>query len=104
MSVLKEDSRVAMVEVNCETDFVSRNEAFQALLPTVARAALEHRVRTGEHSIDIGGLSSHVMGGKRVRTPLLAIPSTLSGGTQQAAPCCNHLPGEGCMSPNLSPK
>lgn len=66
MSVLQEDGRVAMVELNCETDFVSRNEAFQSLLPTVARAALEHRIRTGEHTMDITGLSSHVMGGKKV--------------------------------------
>lgn len=64
---MQEDGRVAMVEVNCETDFVSRNEAFKALLPTVARAALEHRIRTGEHSMDITALSSHVVGGKTVR-------------------------------------
>jgi elongation factor Ts len=72
VSVLKEDSRVAMVEVNCETDFVSRNTEFQSLLPTVARAALEqHRIRAGEHNLDVHGLSSHVMGGKTVCRPVL---------------------------------
>jgi translation elongation factor EF-Ts len=68
VSVLQEDGNVALVEVNCETDFVSRNECFQALLPKIARAALEHRICTGEHIMDIGGLSSHVMGGKKVRS------------------------------------
>ena len=33
--------RAAMVEVNAETDFVGRNEAFQALVEGVARVALE---------------------------------------------------------------
>ena len=33
--------RAAMVEVNAETDFVARNEAFQALVEGVARVALE---------------------------------------------------------------
>lgn len=68
VSVLNEGSRVAMVEVNCETDFVARNKDFQALLPIVTRAALEHRIRTGQHELEIEGLSSHVMGGKKVTT------------------------------------
>ncbi len=36
--------KVAMVEINAETDFVARNEAFQAFVETVAKLALE----TGE--------------------------------------------------------
>jgi Elongation factor TS len=73
VSVLQEDGKVAMVEVNCETDFVSRNESFQALLPKIARAVLEHRIRTSEYYMDIGGLSRHVMGGKMVRFPPLSV-------------------------------
>ena len=34
-------NKAAMVEVNAETDFVARNEAFQALVEGVARVALE---------------------------------------------------------------
>jgi len=34
--------RAAVVEVNSETDFVARNETFQALVGGVAEAALEH--------------------------------------------------------------
>ena len=33
--------KVAMVEINAETDFVARNEAFQAYVETVARLALD---------------------------------------------------------------
>src|ERR1700733_6772049 len=32
----------AMIEVNCETDFVARSEEFQAFARDVAKAALEH--------------------------------------------------------------
>jgi translation elongation factor EF-Ts len=56
-----------MVEVNCETDFVSRNESFQQLMPFVARAALEYRIRTGQHSMDVSGLAQHVLEGRTVR-------------------------------------
>ena len=34
-------NKAAMVEVNAETDFVARNEAFQALVETVAKIALD---------------------------------------------------------------
>lgn len=34
-------NRAAMVEVNCETDFVARNDKFQSLLGLVAQAALD---------------------------------------------------------------
>ncbi|CAL1608423.1 unnamed protein product [Knipowitschia caucasica] len=36
------DSDAVMVEVNCETDFVARNEAFQELVKAVAFATLAH--------------------------------------------------------------
>jgi elongation factor Ts len=35
------DAKAAMVEINAETDFVARNEAFQAFVETAARLALE---------------------------------------------------------------
>jgi elongation factor Ts len=38
------DAKAAMVEINAETDFVARNEAFQAFVETAAKLALE----TGE--------------------------------------------------------
>ena len=41
VGVVSAPGRAAMVEVNAETDFVARNEQFQALVEGVARVALE---------------------------------------------------------------
>ena len=41
IAVADQGSRAAMVELNSETDFVSRNEQFQSLVRSVAEAALE---------------------------------------------------------------
>ncbi|GBR02070.1 translation elongation factor Ts [Acetobacter oeni] len=41
IGVASEDRRAAMVEINAETDFVARNEAFQAFVEDVAKAALK---------------------------------------------------------------
>ena len=47
MGVASAPQIAAMVEVNAETDFVARNEAFQGFVEQVAKVALE----TGE---DVG--------------------------------------------------
>lgn len=39
---------LAMVEVNCETDFVAKGDDFQSFAATAAKAALEHRAETVE--------------------------------------------------------
>ncbi|GAN63376.1 translation elongation factor Ts [Acetobacter indonesiensis] len=44
VGVASEDKKAAMVEVNAETDFVARNEAFQNFVEAVAKVAL----KTGE--------------------------------------------------------
>ncbi|AFW02002.1 elongation factor Ts [Gluconobacter thailandicus F149-1 = NBRC 100600] len=41
VGVVSGENRAAMVEVNAETDFVGRNEAFQAFVEQVAHVALE---------------------------------------------------------------
>ena len=41
IAVAEEGNRAAMVELNSETDFVSRNEQFQTLVRSVAQAALK---------------------------------------------------------------
>ncbi|XP_054473449.1 elongation factor Ts, mitochondrial [Anoplopoma fimbria] len=41
-----QDKAAVMVEVNCETDFVARNEKFQQLVKDVAFATLAHRNKT----------------------------------------------------------
>jgi elongation factor Ts len=42
IAVAQEGARAAMVEVNCETDFVSKGDEFQAFANAVAAAALMH--------------------------------------------------------------
>lgn len=42
IALLRKENAAVMVEVNCETDFVARNEMFQQLVQGVAVAALEH--------------------------------------------------------------
>ncbi|CAG06755.1 unnamed protein product, partial [Tetraodon nigroviridis] len=42
------DNEAVMVEVNCETDFVARNEKFQQLVKDVAMATLAHRPKKGQ--------------------------------------------------------
>lgn len=42
VGVLVQRNIGAMVEVNCETDFVARNEHFQAFVQTVTRACAQH--------------------------------------------------------------
>ena len=41
VGVVSEKNRAAMVEVNAETDFVARNERFQAFVETLCRVALD---------------------------------------------------------------
>ncbi|MBS1015092.1 translation elongation factor Ts [Acetobacter persici] len=41
VAVASEDKKAAMVEVNAETDFVARNEAFQSFVEAVAQVALK---------------------------------------------------------------
>lgn len=41
VGVASAPNRAAMVEVNAETDFVARNETFQALVETIAKIALD---------------------------------------------------------------
>src|SRR6185437_15321672 len=41
VAVASAPNKAAMVEINAETDFVARNEAFQTFVETVAKIALE---------------------------------------------------------------
>lgn len=42
IGVLIQNNIAAMVEVNCETDFVARNKQFQEFVDTVLKACLNH--------------------------------------------------------------
>ena len=43
-------NRAAIVELNSETDFVSRNEQFQKLVRSIARSRARHRREAGERA------------------------------------------------------
>jgi len=45
VSAVVEDNIAALVEVNCETDFVARNDAFKDLTMRIAKGALEYKKR-----------------------------------------------------------
>ena len=64
-------NRAAMVELNSETDFVSRNEQFQALVRSVAGAALKT-----DGSLD-AVLAAEVSGGKNVENAITEAVSTI---------------------------
>ncbi|MCS6786957.1 MAG: translation elongation factor Ts [Thiobacillaceae bacterium] len=58
----------ALVELNCETDFVAKNEDFQSLVDTLARMVAEH------DPADVAALSAMKMNGRtveEVRTELV---------------------------------
>ncbi|KAB5583746.1 hypothetical protein PHYPO_G00099220 [Pangasianodon hypophthalmus] len=42
IALLRKENAAVIVEVNCETDFVARNETFQQLVQDVAVATMEH--------------------------------------------------------------
>lgn len=42
------DTNAVIIEVNCETDFVARNEEFKTLINTIANAVLNNEVKTME--------------------------------------------------------
>jgi len=52
-----EDNLGAMVEVNCETDFVAKNEEFKTLASDIAKLAAKSNVSTVEEllAVDFGG-------------------------------------------------
>ena len=65
-------NRAAMVELNSETDFVSRNEQFQALAKAVAEAALGDRRRAR-----VGAEGAKLSGGATVEESITAAVATI---------------------------
>ena len=61
VGIATRDAHGAMVEVNCETDFVAKEERFGAFVQAVADCALRHQSRDVDallaHPIDGGGAS-----------------------------------------------
>lgn len=57
VGVLVNDNRAAMVELNCETDFVARNETFKRFVDHVSRIVLHYTDQT-EFDGDLWKVSS----------------------------------------------
>jgi elongation factor Ts len=57
IAVHRSGASAAMIEVNCETDFVARSEEFQGFARDVAQAALEHPAPSVDAlvQLDVGG-------------------------------------------------
>ncbi|UUM19416.1 translation elongation factor Ts [Mycoplasma sp. 1018B] len=48
LAIAKNAKRAVLVEINCETDFVAKNEQFKTAVQTVANALLESQVNNNE--------------------------------------------------------
>ncbi|MBW3563486.1 MAG: translation elongation factor Ts [Acidobacteria bacterium] len=55
ISIEARDREAAMVELNCETDFVARNDDFQALLQSLTKAILDNDYQNVEQVLDAKG-------------------------------------------------
>jgi len=65
VGVASAGTKAAVVEVNSETDFVARNEAFQAIVSNVSKVALE-----GDGSVEALGAASYPETGRTVNEEL----------------------------------
>jgi len=58
IGVMVEENFAALVQVRCETDFVARNELFQQLVATTAKATIKFRRNVIEQNMKINSLSN----------------------------------------------
>ena len=50
-TVIEDGSKAVIVEINCETDFVAKNEKFQKFVDDVARTILNSNAKTNEEAL-----------------------------------------------------
>ena len=50
-TVIEKDNKAVIVEINCETDFVAKNEKFQKFVDDVARTILASNAKTNEEAL-----------------------------------------------------
>jgi len=60
VGVLTEGNFAALVEVNCETDFVARNDLFRELVSIVSRATINFRRSVIEQNMRVNSLATDV--------------------------------------------
>lgn len=75
IGVFKKDKEAVMVEVNCETDFVARNEKFQQLVKDVAFATLAHHQKKGHSTV---GYVKSVLAGEELHKLSVAEGTSLA--------------------------
>lgn len=64
-----EGNVAALVEVNCETDFVARNSAFASLLPRIARSVAASAGNMGVTHMDADAVAAQPLAdGRQVHT------------------------------------
>jgi elongation factor Ts len=56
IAIAKDASKAAMVELNCETDFVARNENFKNLVDDLAKTALSFDVKSEKDPTNLDGV------------------------------------------------
>ncbi|KAF9352737.1 Elongation factor Ts, mitochondrial [Mortierella sp. AD094] len=78
-------NRGAIVEVNCETDFVSRNELFKGLVSQIASTALLVVDGSAAKSADQQGLVQEVAIADLLQAPILPDPNSAAAGTETTA-------------------
>ncbi|KAF9979059.1 Elongation factor Ts, mitochondrial [Modicella reniformis] len=82
-------NRGAIIEVNCETDFVSRNDLFKGLVSQIASTALLVVDGSSAGSVGQTGLAQQVLIADLLQAPILPDPTattTAPGTESQAAP------------------
>ena len=52
-TVITEGNKAVILEINCETDFVAKNEKFQNFVNEVARTILNSNAKTNEEALDL---------------------------------------------------
>jgi elongation factor Ts len=71
ISCMAPDHKAAiLLEINCETDFVSGNEAFQSFANTIAELALQHQVKTHDDLLNLTMLDQQTV--EQARQALVA--------------------------------
>lgn len=63
VGIALDEHHAAMVELNCETDFVAKNEKFQKLVDLVAKTCLHHTKAENPSPKSTSKVSIHICNG-----------------------------------------
>ncbi len=83
--------KAVLLEVNCETDFVARNEQFQAFTTELAEIALKNQAKDAEALLKLS------VGAKTVSDLLAEKVATIGENMVVRRVSYSELPGDGCI-------